>query len=81
MAIQAQYVALTTKGGGHWVVLVGEKGESRDSVYQRARTHVSRSSTDDEVNNLIVMSVSATRRAYPEAWRHYEYAKLAGIPY
>ena len=77
----AQYVALTTHGSGWWVVLVGEKGESKAIVEERALRDICGDQwdkakdivVDTECKNLQVVSMSAARRAFPRAMSHYDY--------
>lgn len=77
-----RYVALVTHGGGWWVVIAGETGESREQVEARAQRDIcgdnwDRAKTieqDTELKNLQVVSYSAAKRAFPKAMSHFEYA-------
>jgi hypothetical protein len=76
-----RYVALTTHGGGWWVVGAGEAGESREQVEERAQRDICGGNWDQaktieqdtELKNLQVVSYSAAKRAFPKAMSHYEY--------
>lgn len=83
-----RYVALTTQGSGWWVVCVGEPGESREEIERRAIDQLQKDANgengtyyDTWRKNLAVMTLSAVRRAFPQAWRHYEFAQQTGSPY
>lgn len=84
-----RYVALTTHGSGWWVVVMGEPGESREQVEERALRDIcgdnwDRAKTieqDTEMKNLQVVSYSAAKRAFPKAMSHFDYAEKTGIPY
>lgn len=76
---QAQYVALTTinsQQSGWDVVLVGEPGESRKTVEERAMRaicgdqwdHAKDIYVDTELKNLQVASKSEAARRFPRAW-------------
>lgn len=81
-----RYVALTTLGGGFYVSLMGEPGQDKDAVEERAMRLICGDQwdkakdiqTDTELKNLQVLSVSAARRAFPKAMRHYDEAVAYG---
>jgi hypothetical protein len=83
----AQYVALTTHGGGDWwVVYIGETGQSKAEVEELADRRIcgenwNRAKTieqDTEMTNLQVVSRSAARRAFPRAMHQYAEAMAYG---
>lgn len=88
MMTQAQYVALTTHGGGWWVELVGEPGEGRDGVEQRALREIAGDKwdtlepldiyQDTERKNLVVVSKSKAERNFRRAWGEYQDRLLYG---
>lgn len=86
-ASERRYVALTTRGSGWWVVLVGEAGETKEVVEERALRDIcgdnwDKAKTieqDTEMKNLQVVSMSAAKRAFPKAMSHYEYSVEVGL--
>jgi hypothetical protein len=77
---ERQYVALTTQGSGYWVVVMGEPGETREAVEERASRQICGDQwdqakdiyVDTQLKNLQIHSLSAAKRAFPKALRHYE---------
>lgn len=86
-ASERRYVALTTHGSGWWVVVMGDAGESKAAVEERALRDICGDNWDQaktieqdtEMKNLQVVSLSAAKRAFPKALSHYDYSLEVGL--
>ena len=77
------YVALTTTGPGGWFVqTMGQPGETREQVEQKAKREICGAKWDTDealdifedtmMKNLVTLSQSAAKRGFPRAMRFYD---------
>lgn len=80
MSREYTYVALTTLGRGYWVVLVGEPGQTSEEVREAAQADILKHSpaATQELTNLVIVSESAARRAFSNAWRYWKFGETVG---
>lgn len=82
-----QWVAMANGSAGFWIVSVGQPGQARKEVYDKALTllhsQYNVGDTDAETAqrlNLTTVTLAQVKRAFPIAWRHWEFQAAQGRP-